>query len=232
MKAASRFLCCAALAAAVLAGTALRRAASPYTIHTPYAYPVVPGTEAWAALGGIGPMAAATRIPEETLANMDTPALLQTVLDHPLIGDLYLYDSLPAGFAAFSRHCNGVPELLSRPDALDVIYAAYQAFPIEPDPGASEQTGCNAFFVQPLLEALLYTASSEADAQTAAAIERTVRQKQTEKDASGQYGISSSIYEKLASGGVFYAARPLSTERRLPAPLFPVIMGPKEVTTP
>lgn len=151
---------------------------------------------------------------------MDTPALLQTVLGYPMPGDLYIYGDVAQGFATVSERCNGIPELLSRPDALDVIYSAYQAFPIAQDPGASEQAGYDAFFVQPLLEALLYAAVSNSPttyttSSQISQIESTVLQKQAEKNTSGQYGGTNHIYEKLA---VSNAIMPYATTTTVSTP--------------
>lgn len=194
--------------------------APQYTIHEPYTYPISTGTEEWAALPNLDAMIAAVQIPEEILTNMDTPALLQTVLGYPMPGDLYIYGDVAQGFATVSERCNGIPELLSRPDALDVIYSAYQAFPIAQDPGASEQAGYDAFFVQPLLEALLYAAVSNSPttyttSSQISQIESTVVQKQAEKNTSGQYGGTNHIYEKLAASN---AIMPYATTTTVSTP--------------
>ena len=66
---------------------------SEFFIDTPYVYPVVPGTDAWAELPDNLAMMTACQIPEDLLHAMTTDALMQTVLDCPLFSDILAYDS-------------------------------------------------------------------------------------------------------------------------------------------
>ena len=94
---------------------------SEFFIDTPYVYPVVPGTDAWAELPDNLAMMTACQIPEDLLHAMTTDALMQTVLDCPLFSDILAYDSFEEGFSVFSSWFNGVQELLSRPDAEETV---------------------------------------------------------------------------------------------------------------
>ena len=54
-----------------------------------YTFPVKPGTDEWKALGSHDQMLAVCEIPENILTIMSTTALVETVLNYPLIGDWF-----------------------------------------------------------------------------------------------------------------------------------------------
>jgi len=68
-------------------------------------------------------MADACRIPGEFLQNMTAPALLQSVLDYPLIFDAFLHDSMEKGLNQASQSCNALEGLLTRDDLRDALHA-------------------------------------------------------------------------------------------------------------
>lgn len=176
--------------------------APQYTIHEAYEYPILPGTDEWKSFTSLDEKISAVQIPTNIMESMDTQALFETILNYPMLGDLYIFGDISQGFAALKSRCNGIPELLSRPDALDVIYEAYQTFPIVQTFEGGNEDGYNAVFRQPFLEALLYAATSSVQeapisSSQIAEIESTVMEKQAEKDASGQYSGVNHIYAQL-----------------------------------
>ena len=94
---------------------------SGYTISEPYAYPIVGGTEAWNQLETRADMAEACMVPEEILTEMTTHALLETVLDYPLLGELLAFNSEDQGFERICRSFNGLQELLLREDLPETL---------------------------------------------------------------------------------------------------------------
>lgn len=68
----------------------------------------------------------ACEIPTDILNNMSTQALLKTVLNYPLLIDLYAYDITQKGFNAVSTHFNGLVELQNRIDAPKHILETYK----------------------------------------------------------------------------------------------------------
>ena len=110
-------------ASAVAAGETVLPESAPYSIDTPYSYPVVPGTEEWGELKSLYAKIEACQVPEAILDNMTTEALFQTVLDYPLLGDMIVYDDPQMGFEAIREYCNGLQELWDRPDAEVVVEA-------------------------------------------------------------------------------------------------------------
>ena len=48
---------------------------------------------------------------------MTTDALLDSILDYPLLVDLYVYRSIDIGFQEMSKYFDALPEFISRKDA-------------------------------------------------------------------------------------------------------------------
>lgn len=95
--------------------------ASPYTIDTPYDYPVRPGTPEWLQYANVLGRRRACEVPEEILTHMTTEALLQTVLDYPFMVDMYAFNTMEMGYETVKRRFRGLQELESRPDCLKVL---------------------------------------------------------------------------------------------------------------
>ena len=97
------------------------------TIQTPYQYPVQPGTEEWAAFESRVEMAEACQIPQDVLERLSTDALLQTVLDYPLLPEMLMFYRTPeecaaeVGFWHIADSFNGLQELMGRRDALSCL---------------------------------------------------------------------------------------------------------------
>ena len=94
---------------------------SRYTIDTPYEYPILPGTQEWIALEDVIARRKVCQIPNNILQNMTTDALMQTVLDYPFLNNIYAYNTLEEGYEAVKRQFNGLQELESRLNYLDVL---------------------------------------------------------------------------------------------------------------
>lgn len=97
--------------------------------NQPYTFTVVPGTSEWNTLANSQEMVAACYIPQQTIENMSTEALLETVLDYPLLIDIFAYDSTNLGIEMASKYLPGLPELLSRSDALQAVGAYMASYP-------------------------------------------------------------------------------------------------------
>lgn len=90
-------------------------------VDQPYRYPVVPGTEEWRALPDLRAKIAACEVDRELMESMTTPALLQTVLDYPLLVNIGAFNTTEIGIAAVSSYFPGIEILAGREDALEVI---------------------------------------------------------------------------------------------------------------
>ena len=86
--------------------------------YSVYNYPVRPGSEAWTQLAGHGEMINACQLPEEWL-KADTPDLLATVLEYPLLGDLFGWGSFANGVKHVASYFDGLKELVTRSDLME-----------------------------------------------------------------------------------------------------------------
>ena len=94
-----------------------------YTIDTPWDYPVRPGMAEWETYFTPAPKLKASYVPEDVLKKMTTEALVETVLTYPLLVDMYGFGDIAAGYRAVSSRFSGLPELASRPDAVNSLQA-------------------------------------------------------------------------------------------------------------
>ena len=92
-----------------------------HDIDEPYSYPVARGTEEWIMLQNHAKRVAACQIPESILSRLTTEALLETVLNYPLLVDMFLWSSIDEGVNSLRRAFNGMDELLNRSDLEDVL---------------------------------------------------------------------------------------------------------------
>jgi len=93
----------------------------------PYVFPVKPGTEEWAKLSTSKQMDEVCIIPEQVLKSLSTEALLITCLNYPRIIDFFLVSNLQSGFDFYSKHFNGLAELIKRPDLGAICLKAYSS---------------------------------------------------------------------------------------------------------
>lgn len=89
--------------------------------YSGYRFPVLPGTTNW-PYGDYSVMISTCKIPERNLESMTTEELLQTVLVHPLIYNVYAYDSISEGYNAVKQCIDCLQELCLRPDRMDCLY--------------------------------------------------------------------------------------------------------------
>jgi hypothetical protein len=98
-------------------------------VTTPYAYPLVPGTPQWKALKNQQEKLDACQIPQHTLSNMTTDALVTTCLSYPLFGiTLAAHEGGQKGLDALLKEFNGLRELIKRKDAGSFLIMRYRDF--------------------------------------------------------------------------------------------------------
>lgn len=98
-----------------------------YTVHEAYDYPVVPGTVEWNALTSLEEKASACAVDEDLMAAMTTSALLETVLNYPMLVNIYAFNSIEAGVRSVSKYFSGIQLLAEREDAVTCILQHTQA---------------------------------------------------------------------------------------------------------
>lgn len=89
-----------------------------YSISNSYEYDVKPNTSEWKDLKSSKEKVEASQIPESDLYNMTTKALVETVLNYPLLVTMYAFDTEQEGFNAVYSTFNGLQELTKRTDAI------------------------------------------------------------------------------------------------------------------
>lgn len=87
-----------------------------------YDYPITPGTDEWKKLTTHKQMLEAVQVPEDILENMDTQELIITVLENPMILDMYAYytpeEGFDKGYDILCQKLNCVRELDTRSDSI------------------------------------------------------------------------------------------------------------------
>lgn len=91
----------------------------------PHIYEVLPNTPEWEAMTP-SQRQASCEVSVEEVENMTTAALVETVINYPYLIDIYAFDTLEQGIEWVSMYFPGLPELLSRGDAIDELQK-YQA---------------------------------------------------------------------------------------------------------
>lgn len=85
-----------------------------------YEYPTK-ATGEWISFENHKEMLEAVQVPEELLKQMSTEEVVTTVLENPLLVELYVYDTISEGYDHLCKNLNCVAELDSRPDAISCL---------------------------------------------------------------------------------------------------------------
>lgn len=94
---------------------------STYIISEPYQYPITPGTNEWNELKTLEERVRACEIPDYILSVLTTEALVESVVDYPLIVYMFAYDTTQMGYEKVISYFNGLQELATRTDALEKL---------------------------------------------------------------------------------------------------------------
>ncbi|MEO5562824.1 MAG: hypothetical protein ABIR18_05295, partial [Chitinophagaceae bacterium] len=97
----------------------------------PYDFPVKPGSKKWESFKSVDEMYAACQIPESTLNELSTKALIQTCLNFPAPSVLFSQNTPQQGFDRWKKMFNGIKELLARPDATKELLNVYKNFNVK-----------------------------------------------------------------------------------------------------
>ena len=113
--------------AVLCAGCASEKDEKAKQIDAPYVYPIQPGTEEWAKLDSLDAKIDACKVDPELMNSMTTEALLETVLDYPLLPNIYAFSSAEIGIGSVSGYFEGLQMLHDREDAAECIQKAIDA---------------------------------------------------------------------------------------------------------
>lgn len=177
-----------------------------------YVYPIVPGTDAWRQLETHDDMLLVTQIPADTLRKLSTKSLVETVLNYPLYGDIFAYNSLQQGFDSVANTFNGLQELWQRKDAarkLMSLYANMSPLEIETNWTLEQQGDYDRQFtyVEVLLaqDEILNQLSPE---QQLELLELAWAKIQAKRDMAEIYGLQGLETSLLLSGRILAASQP------------------------
>lgn len=118
------FICMLTISVVILPGLSC----SGDVINEPYDYPMKPGTPEWKAFTSHNEMLQACQIPEQIIKRLTTPALVETVLTYPLMGDMLAFNSPQQGFDSVSSQFDGFCEMFARSDIGNELMNLYQAY--------------------------------------------------------------------------------------------------------
>lgn len=95
-------------------------------VNEKYVFPVTTGTKEWEELKTTNEMISLTQIPEKLLKSMTTEALVETVIDYPLLSNIFVYNSSDEALNIMKKQFNGVDELFKREDGVSKLLSYYQ----------------------------------------------------------------------------------------------------------
>ena len=93
-------------------------------LNTAFQYPVTQEDAGWENLNTLEKKIEACEVPNGTVEHMTTKALVETVVNYPLIINIYAFNTFEDGIQSVSEYFNGLSELISRKDAMEEL-AAY-----------------------------------------------------------------------------------------------------------
>ncbi|MEI2394594.1 MULTISPECIES: hypothetical protein [Paenibacillus] len=164
-----------------------------------YDYPIKPGTSSWNELIDHTKMIEVSQIPDDTLKKLTTNELIETVLNYPLLMDIYAYDTLQQGIDVVSKTFNGIQELYQREDAPNKLIEKYQQMPVAKD---TKTVTSNQIFDLSNMEIILRQDEIQKKLNTSEAekLEKEVENKYLQKQAQKNiYGLTAaSSYSVLA----------------------------------
>jgi hypothetical protein len=109
----------------------------------PYDFPIKPGTEQWSKLTSSDQMDEVCVIPDNILNNLSTKALFLTCLNYPRVLDFLLVDDMQSGFNFYSKHFNGLGELMKRSDLDQILTQEYMNLDLSQSKLSSEDLKLN-----------------------------------------------------------------------------------------
>lgn len=84
-------------------------------------YPLTPEMDEWKSLRSLDEIIDACQIPSDILSRLSTESLIDIVLDYPLAINIFAYDTPEEGINKLSSYFNGLQELESRSDAVELL---------------------------------------------------------------------------------------------------------------
>lgn len=164
--------------------------------NVPYDFPVTPDDAEWKRFTTKQEMLDVCQIPQDKLESMTTEALLETVLNYPLIGTFTAFNSLEDACAVMSDDFNGFNELFSRSDISERLMAKYSSIPVVTAKEA-EFSSPEEFFLPSTVEYLLVCDEIKNGEYSTGQTEEVcdlLKEKVEERESAGIYSAASEVY--------------------------------------
>lgn len=116
-----------------------------YTITTPWEYPIQPGSQEWASLDIMDAMELLD-VPDYIVDQMTTQALIETVINYPLLDNIFGFDNTEMGFDLMRTSFYALDALMDRGDAQSLL-AFYFHQMSETDPLYYEVRALNNYVI-------------------------------------------------------------------------------------
>lgn len=164
--------------------------------NTPYSFPITPGSSEWESFRTKEEMLDVCQIPEDKLISMTTEALLETVMNYPLIHDYVAFNSYEDACNVMSNDFNGFKELFSREDVTSALLSKYSsAHVVTAD--EINTVDISSFFEPSTVEYLLVCdeiKNGEITGNEAEILTKIHARKTAERNIAGIYSIQSEVY--------------------------------------
>lgn len=164
--------------------------------NTPYTFPVVPGTSEWESFQTKQEMLNVSQIPEDKLKNMTTAALIETVMNYPLINSYYAFNTIEDACNVMSNDFNGFNELFSRNDVTSVLLEKYSTVNVLTANETKTATP-NKFFEPATVEYLIACdeiKNGKMEGNDLAKFNELHAMKSAERNEAGIYSVQSEVY--------------------------------------
>lgn len=168
-----------------------------YSISTPYKYMVTPGSGEWERFSSRQEKVESCNIPDKILNEMTTEALVETVLNYPLLADYISYDDHSIYSDIMESEFNGYRELLQRKDINKELLKKYKISQILENKEAKENDDYNSFLEAANIEFLLAHSQIKGNRLTmeeASDFINLLKEKNTARTKSNCYSLNSFEY--------------------------------------
>lgn len=98
----------------------------PFHFQDTYKFPIIPGSEEWKLLNSQDKKVNACQIPVDILSTICTHALIETLLNYPLVLDYGAHSSMQYGFNRIKSEVNGFTVLYERNDLFSSMIERYE----------------------------------------------------------------------------------------------------------
>ncbi len=95
------------------------------------------------------------QLPEQMLKNLTTEALVEAVLEYPFFSDVFAFDDIQLGIDVLCNSFNGIEELSTREDNIDILISKYINEPVLTAKQANNSNQDNDIFRSNKIEILL-----------------------------------------------------------------------------